>query len=161
MTDHLSSPSDVDGSRPSAEEASAQLARAASAQRAVAAESSAPAAAWLSGLGVASALYVASLGWIWPAAGEAGVVGISVIFALSLAALALTQLRGLRAKSTHFSRRFGGAMAAWAVLFAAALVIGLLFFEGAPAFFVAAAVLVAVPPFWASNVERNRDGRIR
>ncbi|WP_400999305.1 hypothetical protein [Agromyces sp. GXQ0307] len=129
--------------------AAAQLREAAAAGRRVSVEGSASASAWLTGLAAASALYLFTLGW-FDRTDEAQILGTSLAFAAVLGALTVVHLRGMRAASLGFTRRFGIAVAGWGAAFAVGLTLGLLVFPASPAYFAIAAIVTATPPLVGS-----------
>lgn len=98
---------------------------------------------WLAGLAVANTMYLTGLG----VAGhhDPSVLVVSLAFGVCVAGLSLGLLPRARVSSAGFPRRLAAAMVGWAVVFAVLITVGLLFFRGELAFWLPAAVVVALP----------------
>ena len=128
--------------RPGPQHAAALLAQAADADARVRREGSPATSGFLLVLGLASTGYF----FAQPIAGsERGVLAATAVFLLAVAGAALALLLGRRSTRHGFSRRFGGAMGAWAGVFAVGLAVGVTRLPHAWGFWAPLAVLVALP----------------
>jgi hypothetical protein len=105
---------------------------------------------WLVGMAVATAMFLAALA---VSASDAAILVVSAAFAVCVAGLGLGLLPRARVNRAGFSRRFALAVVGWGALFAAAVVVGLYAFRGEPAFWLPAAVVVALPLVLGARAE--------
>ncbi len=105
---------------------------------------------WLSGMAVATVMYLAAMGLV---GSDTEVLVLSIPFAVCVAGLSVTLLPGSRVSSTGFARRWITALVSWGVLYAASLVIGLSFFRGVVAFWLPAAIVTALPLVLGARAE--------
>jgi hypothetical protein len=105
---------------------------------------------WLVGMAVATAMYLSGLG---VADTDRSVLVISVVFGVCVAGLSLGLLPRARASRVGFPRRWVASVVGWGVLYAASMLLGLLFFRAEPAFWLPAAALSALPLVLGARAE--------
>jgi hypothetical protein len=112
--------------------------------------------AFLGGLGLVSAGWFVSLGWL--AAEDRGVLVSAVVFGVLLAALCAGLLPRARASRRGFARRWIASMLGWGAAYSLALTWGLLGWRDTPSYWWVAALVVAAPPWIGAYVEaRGQD----
>ncbi|MGY1615172.1 hypothetical protein ACI797_00350 [Geodermatophilus sp. SYSU D00691] len=127
---------------PTPEAAAAQLAEADRAADRVRRETGPATAGFLATLGLASAGYFVAQ----PLAGaDRGIAAATVVFVAAVAGAVWTLVAARRSAPRGFSHRFGLTMGAWAAVFAVGLAVGRTTLPEAWPFWLAGAVLVAVP----------------
>lgn len=107
--------------------------------------------AFLGGLGLLSAGWFVSLGWL--GAEDRGVLISAIVFGVLLAALCAGLLPRARASRRGFARRWVASMLGWGVAYSLALTWGLLQWRDTPSYWWLAAVVVATPPWIGAYVE--------
>lgn len=106
--------------------------------------------AWLTGMAVATVVFLTAMGLV---DGDTEVLVLTAPFVLCIAVLSLTLLPGSRVSSAGFGRRWVGAVVGWGVLYGATMTLGLNVFRGEVAFWLAAAVVTAVPLVLGARAE--------
>ena len=106
--------------------------------------------AWLTGMAVATVMYLVAMGLV---DGDTEVLVLSVPFAASVAVLSVALLPGSRVSTVGFGRRWVGAVVGWGLLYAASMLLGLLVFRGEVAFWLPAAFVTALPLVLGARAE--------
>lgn len=102
--------------------------------------------AWLTGMAVATVLYLGGLGIAvdGTAVDDTAVLVHSGLFGACVAVLCVALLPGARSTPAGFPRRFGLSVGTWGLVFGVVLAVGLLL-PGGIGFWVAGALAAAVP----------------
>ncbi|WP_345712016.1 hypothetical protein [Kineococcus glutinatus] len=130
-------------STPTPAEATALLEKAGAAGRRVRAGSGSRTGAWLTGMAAATWGYLTALGVA--GGSDERVLLVSAVFAATVLLLSLGLLPGVRVNRAGFGRRWVGAVVGWGVLYAAALVLGLVLMRDTLAYWPAAGLVAALP----------------
>ena len=99
-------------------------------------------AQWLTGMAATSFMYLVSMGI---AATDPEVVVASLAFAFAVATLCVTLLPTASVAKRGMKRRWLWSLIAWGLLLAIAMPVGFVVFNAEPAYWVPAAVVVALP----------------
>lgn len=98
---------------------------------------------WLTGMAVATTLYLSGLGVAGHS--DAGVLTMSGVFGVCVAVLCLATLPGAAVFRTGMERRLTRTMLGWALVFGAAMALGLTVFRGNLAYWLVAALAAGLP----------------
>lgn len=106
---------------------------------------------FLGGLGLLSAGWFVSLGWL--GAEDRGVLISALVFGVLLAALCAGLLPRARASRRGFARRWVASMLGWGAVYSSTLLWGMLRWRDTPSYWWIAALVVAAPPWIGAYVE--------
>jgi hypothetical protein len=105
---------------------------------------------WLVAFAALNVVYLTALGLLTE---DGPVLWLTAAYLLCTAGVTVSFLSGLRLTPSGFSRRWVCALLSWGAVFAAVLVLGLLFFRGQPLFWFPASLVSAVPLVLGARAE--------